>query len=308
MLFILLLSNRVYYKTSYIIRHNLPKFYATKFQSIENSLIKKSNLGRQNQHTIAYSHPSAHLSTNDMGCVHSKSSSSASYQDTQNVPNTLENRPASKTDNAVHDINNLKSTDKLDEIPGTISNRACFGAGCYWGTEKFFKVNFQRQMYPEALIKGKVGFMGPAGSKQNPSYKEVCSGSTGHVEVYDFTYEGGADMYRNIVRFFFQFHDPTTMNQQGNDRGTQYASVIFVYDNIQKQIAHDVIKELQGHLDNNKLSCFKGSQVTTAVMDHTEFYEAHEEHQEYLSKNSNGYCNHRIRFKEWPEDKKSAEP
>jgi methionine-S-sulfoxide reductase len=67
--------------------------------------------------------------------------------------------------------------------------------------------------------------MGPEGSKPNPSYKEVCSGSTGHVEVYDFQYSGDEEMYEQLVRFFFQFHDPTTLNAQQNDTGTQYASV-----------------------------------------------------------------------------------
>lgn len=281
MLFVLLLSNRFCFKTSYIIRQKLPQFQSINFK-----------IG----HTRT---PLKHFSTNfsNMGCI-----SSSQSQELQNSPKTLGNESVTKTEKVVKDNNLSESSIKNVQAPPTISNRACFGAGCYWGTEKFFKVNFQRQMFPESLIKGKVGFMGPPGSKANPTYKEVCSGSTGCVEVYDLTYEGGADMYRELVRFFFQFHDPTTMNQQGNDRGTQYASVIFVYDNIQKQIALDVIKQLQKNLDSSKLSCFKGAQVTTAVLDHTEFYEAHEEHQEYLSKNTNGYCNHRIRFKEWPSD------
>ena len=67
--------------------------------------------------------------------------------------------------------------------------------------------------------------MGPEGAKVDPTYKEVCSGSTGHVEVFDFQYAGGEEMFENLVRFFFQFHDPTTLNAQQNDVGTQYASV-----------------------------------------------------------------------------------
>ena len=203
--------------------------------------------------------------------------------------------------NKIEDSNLVQHQYQNQSLNSTaISNKACFGAGCYWGTEKYFKVNFARQKYPEALIKGKVGFMGPPGCKSNPTYKEVCSGSTGCVEVFDMTYHGGAEMYRELVHFFFQFHDPTTMNQQGNDKGTQYASVIFCYDNIQKDIALEVIKELQDHLDNKLLTCYKGDQITTAVVDSTIFYEAHDEHQEYLAQNPSGYCNHRIRFKEWP--------
>jgi peptide-methionine (S)-S-oxide reductase len=155
-------------------------------------------------------------------------------------------------------------------------------------------------MYPEAMIRGKVGFMGVAGAKPNPTYKEVCSGETGHVEVYDFTYKGGAEMYRELVKFMFQMHDPTLLNQQGNDKGPQYASVIFAYDSAQRVIAQEVISELQSLLDAGLLSCYKSNVVTTVIHDATEFFPAHDEHQEYLAKNPNGYCNHRIRFKEWP--------
>ena len=97
-------------------------------------------------------------------------------------------------------------------------NHACFGAGCYWGTEKYFKKQF-----PEQITHGKVGFMGPQSAPPNPSYQAVCSGTTGHVEVYNFKYTGGNEAYEAITRFFFQFHDPTTKDRQGNDQGTQYA-------------------------------------------------------------------------------------
>ena len=76
--------------------------------------------------------------------------------------------------------------------------------------------------------------MGPLTSGANPSYRDVCSGTTGHVEVYDCEFEGGEEAYEKLVRFFYMFHDPTTLNKQGNDRGTQYASVIYCYD--QKQV------------------------------------------------------------------------
>jgi peptide-methionine (S)-S-oxide reductase len=127
----------------------------------------------------------------------------------------------------------------------------------------------------------------------------VEPGRTGHVEVYAFTYSGGDAMYEEIVKFFFQFHDPTTPNQQGNDRGTQYASVIYCYDRKQREIANRVIERLQNMLDESKISCYSGKKVTTAVLDSTEFFEARDDHQEYLSKNPRGYCNHKIRFKEW---------
>jgi peptide-methionine (S)-S-oxide reductase len=98
----------------------------------------------------------------------------------------------------------------------TFVNRACFGAGCYWGTEKFLRYQFHKT-WPSAggqVTLGAVGFMGPEGSKPNPSYYEVCSGATGHVEVYDFEFSGDIHTYESLVRYFFQFHDPTTMNRQ----------------------------------------------------------------------------------------------
>ena len=85
-------------------------------------------------------------------------------------------------------------------IKQDILNSACFGAGCYWGTENFIKNKFGVKVRPGSIIGGKVGFMGPSGCKSNPSYKEVCSGTTGHVEVYDFEFSGGAEMYRELVR------------------------------------------------------------------------------------------------------------
>ena len=93
-----------------------------------------------------------------------------------------------------------------------ISNIAIFGAGCYWGTEKYFRKDFCKK-YPDTISNGVVGFIGPADSPKNPSYKDVCTGETGHVESFKFEYEGGADMYENLVRFFFQFHDPTVLNK-----------------------------------------------------------------------------------------------
>jgi peptide-methionine (S)-S-oxide reductase len=144
--------------------------------------------------------------------------------------------------------------------------------------------------------------MGPADAKANPSYKEVCSGATGHVEVYDFEFSGGEEIFEELVKFFFQFHDPTTFNKQGNDSGTQYASVIYCYDVKQMNIASRVKDELQQLLDEGKISekVYSGKRITTSIRRATQFYPAHEEHQEYLMKNPNGYCNHRIRIKEWP--------
>jgi len=184
--------------------------------------------------------------------------------------------------------------------------RACFGAGCYWGTEKYFKSNKNGP----SVSDGRVGFMGPEHAVENPSYKDVCSGRTGHVEVYEFAYAGDGDdevsrrkAFRDLCMYFYQFHDPTTMNQQGNDTGPQYASVIYCYTDEQVAVAQQVKDELQKNLDGGKINfkvAYTGKTVTTDIRRATKFYPAHSEHQEYLMKNPNGYCNHRMRFMSWP--------
>jgi peptide-methionine (S)-S-oxide reductase len=152
------------------------------------------------------------------------------------------------------------------------------------------------------VVEGNVGFMGPATAKKDPSYKEVCTGTTGHVEVYDLKFEGGETAYENLVKHFFMFHDPTTLNRQGNDRGTQYASAIFVYDDKQKEIATRVKKELQELINKSKIPGYQNKEVVTHITEATTFYPAHEEHQEYLEKNPGGYCNHGYRFSHWPKN------
>jgi peptide-methionine (S)-S-oxide reductase len=157
-----------------------------------------------------------------------------------------------------------------------------------------------------SLIKKKVGFMSPdPNAMKDPSYQQVCSGSTGHVEVLnvELTAEAASTpaIYEDLIKFFFRFHDPTTRNRQGNDVGTQYASIIFCTSEQQKKIAQTVKQELQDAVNAKKITSFQSTTVETQIVDYTTFYEAHEEHQEYLFKNPSGYCNHRFRFQEWPE-------
>ena len=106
--------------------------------------------------------------------------------------------------------------------------------------------------------------------------------------------------FEPLIRFFFQFHDPTTKDRQGNDAGSQYGSVIFCDDDAQKSIAQNVKQEVQQLLDAGKISSYAKKQVETLIVDTNPFYPAQEEHQQYLEKNPSGYCNHYYRFKEWP--------
>lgn len=181
-----------------------------------------------------------------------------------------------------------------------LSKTLCLGAGCYWGTEKYVVMDFQKK-FPNSIQDAKVGFMNPdPNGMENPTYRQVCSGSTGHVEVLEVTLNDPAQHFEELVRFFFMFHDPTTLNRQGNDRGTQYASYIFCGDDEQLKIAERVKQELQRAVDAGKVK-YESSKISTAIGQMTKFYPAHEEHQEYLMKNPNGYCNHRFRFREWPQ-------
>ena len=184
-----------------------------------------------------------------------------------------------------------------------LSNQVALGAGCYWGTEKYVWKNFQDK-FPKSIKSVKVGFMSPFDSNliRNPTYEQVCTGSSGHVEVLMVELNDPENHFEELIRFFFQFHDPTTKNRQGNDRGFQYASFVFCGDEEQRLIAEKVREELQALLDAGALQrAYDGNSVTTLMTPLKKFTPAHAAHQRYLEKNPNGYCNHRIRFKMWPE-------
>jgi peptide-methionine (S)-S-oxide reductase len=161
--------------------------------------------------------------------------------------------------------------------------------GCYWGTEKFVVKDFQKK-FPGSIKEAKVGFMSPdPNAMENPSYRQVCSGTTGHVEVLmieleDVVATAGAEstctsteqLVESLLRIFFQFHDPTTKNRQGNDAGTQYASAIFCADEQQKKIAQKVKNELQQLLNDGKAkaSAYAGKTIETYIADLHTFYPA----------------------------------
>ncbi|GMI44627.1 hypothetical protein TrCOL_g353 [Triparma columacea] len=186
-------------------------------------------------------------------------------------------------------------------VSGNISPHVTLGAGCYWGTEKYIRKDFQKR-FPNSVKSATVGFMNPdPNHKPNPSYREVCTGSTGHIEVLEVELYDPNAHYEELLRFFFMFHDPTTKNRQGNDVGSQYSSHIFTYDDKQASIAKKVVGQIQDSMSRGTLSNYEGSAVKTQITPATKFYPAEASHQDYLAKNPNGYCNHFFRFKTFPE-------
>jgi len=153
--------------------------------------------------------------------------------------------------------------------------KATFGAGCFWGVEE----NFRNL---EGVSETKVGYSG--GTLPNATYKDVCGGRTGHAEVVEVTFDPAVLSYKNLVNFFFQIHDPTTLNRQGPDRGDQYRSVIFFHSPEQEAIAKEVVDTLQ------KESRFRAQPIVTQVEAAKPFYDAEEYHQKYLAKQGLKVC------------------
>ncbi len=152
---------------------------------------------------------------------------------------------------------------------------ATFGAGCFWCVEAVFQ-----QL--EGVSSVKSGYMG--GSLPNPTYKQICTGSTGHAEVCQLKYDPEVISFDELLEVFWKTHDPTTLNRQGNDVGTQYRSAVFYHNDDQKQIAESYKKKL------NEEKAFRNP-VVTEVTAATIFYEAEDYHQDYWAKNPNqGYC------------------
>jgi peptide-methionine (S)-S-oxide reductase len=185
-----------------------------------------------------------------------------------------------------------------------LSSTVALGAGCFWGTDKYVSKDFQ-MMFPNSIKSTAVGFMNPSTEPkfQNPSYRDVCSGRTGHVEVLLVKLSNPEKHFRELMRFFFMFHDPTTKNRQGNDRGSQYASWIFCADAAQAAIAQEVLAELQAAVSAKRVRAYASSTVTTAISPLRAFTAAEDYHQRYLERNPNGYCNHRRFFKTWPKSR-----
>lgn len=153
--------------------------------------------------------------------------------------------------------------------------KATLGGGCFWCTEAVFS----RLQGVESVLPGYSG-----GDVKNPSYEEVCTGTTGHAEVVQIQFDPKVISYAEILDVFFQVHDPTTLNRQGADVGTQYRSVIFYHSSLQKEIAENLIRKMT----NERLF---GSPVVTTVDEFKVFYPAEDYHRDYFRRNSGQpYC------------------
>lgn len=153
---------------------------------------------------------------------------------------------------------------------------AVFGLGCFWGAERVF----WRIM---GVYSTAVGYAG--GYTPNPTYEEVCSGSTGHTEVVRVFFDPDEVSYDQLLQTFWASHDPTQGMRQGNDRGTQYRSAIYAATEAQQILAEASRAEAQKRLDAAGVGV-----ITTEIMPLAEFYYAEEYHQQYLAKNPQGYC------------------
>ena len=153
---------------------------------------------------------------------------------------------------------------------------AMFGMGCFWGVERmFWKL--------DGVHSTIVGYAG--GFTPNATYQEVCSGETGHNEVVRVVYDPEVISYEDLLRVFWEGHDPTQGMRQGNDTGTQYRSGIYAYDAAQKAAAEASKEMFEARLADKGFGA-----VTTEIIDAPEFYFAEDYHQQYLAKNPGGYC------------------
>jgi peptide-methionine (S)-S-oxide reductase len=152
---------------------------------------------------------------------------------------------------------------------------ATFGGGCFWCTEAVF----QQLVGVHSVMSGYAG-----GRQADPTYEQVCSGTTGHAEVIQVTFDPQAISYAELLEVFFHTHDPTTLNRQGNDTGTQYRSVIFYHDEEQRRTAEEVKLALEKAGDFDE-------RIVTQIVPFTAFYPAEDYHHNYYQDNpGQGYC------------------
>ena len=169
----------------------------------------------------------------------------------------------------------VKGTPLKGPFPDNLKE-AIFGMGCFWGVERRF-------WELDGVYSTAAGYAG--GFTKNPSYKEVCTGFTGHNEVVLIVYDPAIISYESLLTTFWEDHDPTQGRRQGNDIGTQYRSGIYFSNEEEKAIIKKTMEQYQAQLKANGLG-----QITTEVKEADQFYYAEHYHQQYLAKNPDGYC------------------
>lgn len=178
--------------------------------------------------------------------------------------------------NLRHCVNSL-SLDFVNDQQVIDTEEAIFAAGCFWGVEYYFKKL-------TGILKTEVGYTG--GNTNNPTYEEVCAKPTGHFEAIRVIYDPNKINYETLTKYFFEIHDPTQTNGQGPDLGEQYLSVVFYYDETQKNIAEKLIKQLE---------C-KGLHIATKVLPVATFWPAENYHQDYYAKtHKQPYCHRYVK-------------
>jgi peptide-methionine (S)-S-oxide reductase len=174
-----------------------------------------------------------------------------------------------------HSPQHFVSDRSVDRLPEGMEF-AMFGLGCFWGAErKFWQL--------EGVHVTSVGYAG--GDNEHPSYKQVCSGLTNHNEVVRLMFNPKRISYQQLLEVFWQAHNPTQGDRQGNDKGTQYRSGIYTYSTEQERLAIESQQHFQQRLSQAGLD-----DITTEIISAPEFYFAEDYHQQYLAKEPNGYC------------------
>ena len=194
----------------------------------------------------------------------------------QEMPDPADSLPGRPESVPVQDAHLILGT-PLDGPYPDGTEIAMFGLGCFWGAERFY-------WQLDGVYTTAVGYAG--GYTENPMYEEVCSGRTGHNEVVRVVHDPSVVSYDELLKVFWEVHDPTQFMRQGNDVGTQYRSEIYVYSDAQRDAATLSIDKYQG-----KLSGAGFGEIATTVVDAGMFYFAEEYHQQYLHRNPGGYCN-----------------
>ncbi|KAI6003216.1 peptide methionine sulfoxide reductase MsrA [Pisolithus orientalis] len=160
---------------------------------------------------------------------------------------------------------------------------ATFAAGCFWGVEHIFLKHYPPSQN-KGILKTSVGYTGGKATSVDPSYREVCTGTTDHAEAVRIEFDPSIVSYSELVEFFYRTHDPIAVNRQGPDVGSQYRSAIFTHSQEQRSTAERVTKEVQ-----DKYFTPKGEMIATEIQEAGPWYDAEDYHQLYLINNPSGY-------------------